>query len=345
MGATEQLNQHSKELKINLNDSLKLTLSILLALYIINLLRAPKKNSVSLKKIKTKNYWGEFYFRHLSILYQEHTTVVLERENLPSDYIESIIQDLENNIYNYNQDILNDVLNELEIDIKNDIKNDFIIENSLSDDSVDIYSKVMDFLFEYQHVMIEVLECIESGNSKNKSSMLYMTTSSFARTLASYVEDCSKPLIREIVKLSSLKFIRLLRNRKNVATELDENIKSISKQGMGDLNFLLKINLDFSSKINPTIYNKHKNGINTFKKFVESRNRIIHNFNCHKKDINFIINNWKPCLDFYSDILTEFTQTEGLEIFFNTLYEEATKCARNQDLMTKNVLPLIDTYM
>lgn len=345
MGASEHPNQHSKELKINSSESLKLTLSILLALYIINLLRDPKKNSVSLKKIKTLNCWDEFYFRHLSILYQEHTTVVLEREKLPSDYIEVIIQDLERNIYNYNQKVLNDVLNELELDIKNDIKNDFIIKNSLSDDSIDIYSGVINFLFEYQNTMIEVLECIESCNSKNKPSMLYMTSSSFARTLASYVEDCSKPLIREIVKLSSLKFIRLLSNRKNVIKELDENIKLISKQGMGDLNLLLKINLDFSSRKNPTIYKKHKKGINTYKKFVESRNRIIHNFNCHENDINFIINNWKPCLDFYSDILTEFTQTEGLEIFFNTLYEEATKCARNHDLMTENILPLIDTYV
>lgn len=345
MTTTEKLSQHSSDLKRNLSDSLTLTLSVLLSLYVINLLRDPKANRSPLEIVKTKNYWDEFYFRHLAILYQEHTTVVLEKNNLSSNYIEKIIEDFENNIYTYNKKVLNDVLNALERDIMNDIKNDFIIENSISDDSINIYSGVLDFLFDYQFAMLEVLEYIEISNSENKQAMLYMTRSSFARTLASYVEDCSKPLIREIIKLSGLKFLRLLTKHKNVITELDDNIKKISKQGIGDLNLLLRINLDFSSRINPKIYNKHRKGINKFKKFVESRNRIIHNFKCQDNDINFIIENWKPCLDFYSAILTEFTQKEGLEIFFNTLYDEAKKCALNQNLMVRHALPIIDAHM
>lgn len=345
MATTEKLSQHSNDLKRNLSASLTLTLSVLLSLYVINLFRNPKENRSSLETLKTKDYWSEFYFRHLTMLYQEHTTVVLEKNNLSSDYIEKIIEDSDNDIYTYNKEVLNDVLNALERDIMDDIKNDFIIENSISNDSIDIYSGVLNFLFDYQSVMLEVLECIESTNSENKQAMLYMTRSSFARTLASYVEDCSKPLIREITKLSSLKFLRLLNKNKNVITELDENIKSISKQGMGDLSLLLRINLDFSSRITPKIYNKHRKGINKFKKFVESRNRIIHNFKCQDNDINFIIENWKPCLDFYSAIFTEFTQKEGFEIFFNRLYDEAKKCALNQNLMVKHALPMIETHM
>lgn len=345
MAATNYLSKHINELKLNLRYSLKLTLNILLSLYIINLLRDPKKNKASLKRLKSKDYWFEFYSEHLFILYQEHTAAVLEKENLSSDYIEMIISDFDNDAYLYNPEALNHVLDALELDMKNHIKNNFIIDNSLSDDTIEIYSGVLNFLTEYQIVMNEVLECIKSGDSKNKQPMLYMTSTSFARTLASYVEDCSKPLIREITKQSSLKLLRLLSMRKDVTVGLDENVKLISKQGMGDLNLLLKKNLDFSLKMNPEIYNKHKNSINIFKKFVESRNRITHNFKCHDNDINFIINNWEPCLDFYSEILTEFTQKEGLEKFFNTLYDEAKICAQHQNLMVRHVLPLIETYM
>ncbi len=58
MGASEHPNQHSKELKINSSESLKLTLSILLALYIINLLRDPKKKQRLIEKNKNLKLLG-----------------------------------------------------------------------------------------------------------------------------------------------------------------------------------------------------------------------------------------------------------------------------------------------
>ncbi|MDY4367131.1 hypothetical protein SNR26_03285 [Pectobacterium brasiliense] len=345
MITTEQANSHSNELKNNINESVRVTLRILLALYMIELLRDPKKNIILLKTLKTKTYWDELFYSHFSLLYQEHSAIILKKHDLPSDYISDIVEGFENDTFAYEIDILNDVINALELDIKSDIKNNLSIELSFSDNKIDVYSGIIDFLLEYHNVMSDVLDCIESGNSKNKESMLYMTMASFARTLTSYVEDCSKPLVCEIVKFSNLKFLRLLKGRKNVDDELKETIKTISKKGLGNLNYLLKTNLDFPSKNNPGIYEKHKSAADTFKKFVESRNKIIHNFKPNESDFIFVINNWNTCLDFYSEILTEYTQDKGFEIFFNTLFDEAKQCAQNQNLMVKRVFPLFEAYM
>ncbi|WP_337048687.1 hypothetical protein [Serratia fonticola] len=347
MKKTNQKNIHNQELRKNLMDSARMTLGILLTLYIIELLRDPIQHKIALDNLKNKNelHWDKLFYRHFSLLYQERTTIKLKEYSLSDDYISNIINDFDNNIFTYDKIILNDVLNSLELDIKDELKNEFSIDLGLSDDKSLVYSGVIDFLLKYHDVMIEVLTCIESTNSKNKESMLYMTMSSFARTLASYVDDCTKPLIREIIKLSNITFIKLLKTNKNVDEELDKYIKTISRQGMGDVPLLLNKNLNFSSKKSPKIYNNHRMATAKFNKFVQSRNRITHNFSPSEDDFNYVIKNWNPCLYFFSDILTEYTQNDGFDNFFSSLYDEAKQCVQDENLMIKRVLPLIKTYI
>ncbi|PHM64466.1 hypothetical protein Xsto_03001 [Xenorhabdus stockiae] len=342
-------NKDQEELLNNFNNSANLTLSLLLSLYLIEILRKPKLNEFTIKKSLSEHpsVLGEIYNEHFDVLYQENVKSVLEKNDLKSDFISELIEKIDGDNFKYDESILNDVLNALEIDIKDEYKNKITTCCNIHDGITNILGNILDFLDEYQETMFETLELIESVNSKNKEKVLYMTYSFFVRTLVSYVEECKKDLTKEIVNLSHIKLIRLISSKHNINTdkEIHSEVKKISKQGFGSLIEFLKEYVDFSLKKSPEIYNKYKKEINTIKKFTEYRNIITHNFKPNNEDFKFIIDNWRLCLNFYSDIILEYTIRDGFNIFYNTLFDEAKECAKDEHLMLERVIPLARSHL
>ncbi|WP_426596105.1 hypothetical protein [Pectobacterium brasiliense] len=338
-------NSFENEIKEEFDESWRMTLHILCTLYLLSLFRNPINNKNKIQEFKSKNIntWSDLFFQYFEILYQENVSIVLNKKKLNSDYLSTIF-DNDHIIFDENQmETLNEVLDSLELDIKNDIKNKFIIEYGVNDNRMQIIEKEMDFIFNYVYTMKSVIECIESSKSENKDEMIYMTMSSFSRTLASYVDDCTKPVIKEIIKLGNLQNIKSLKSKKHNPEENKKHVKSLSRKGIGDIIELLYIYFEHS-KNNTEIYEKHKEKTKILNEFIASRNKITHNFRPPISNFNFIIKNWQECLSFFSGIIEEYTDNQGFDIYFEKIITEGKKCVIDENIMENRVLPLVKNH-
>jgi len=340
-------NSFEIEIKKELDESWKMTLHILCTLYLLNLFRNPINNKRKIQEFKSNNIdtWLDLFWLYFEILCQENVSIILNRKKLDSNYLDKIFNNDDGNItFDKNEiTILNEILDALELDIKKEMKNKFIIDYGLNDNRMQIIEKEVDFIFNYVTTMESVIECIKLSESKNKDEMIYMTMSSFSRTLASYVDDSTKPVIKEIIKLGNLQNIKLLKSKGYSSEENEKYVKSLSKKGIGDIILLLRTYFDHS-KNNIEIYEKHKTKRNILTKFITSRNKIIHNFRPPISNFNFIVKNWGECLNFFSDIIEEYTGNTGFDIYFEKIITEGKKCVLDENIMKHRVLPLIKNH-
>ncbi|WP_455853904.1 hypothetical protein [Pantoea endophytica] len=315
---------------------------LIMDLHFIHLIRKQNQNLNQLKSLLSGT--SDYYHSRFSLIYEPDLLETLEKNSLHEDSIIELIEKLKQNIHLDISPLPCEVINSMERFVRKDFDISLSSEAAHFDDYISLLGKEIDFLLGHAQDMNDTINLIESSGLPNKEKMLEVTYYSYSRTITSYVEDCSKEFIRSLFKISHLFIIRLiaktfLTQPGSLIEKLKGEIIDSSRKGMGDVDDLIRKFLPPLNSIKKQKNEEITLNLKTFKKFVECRNSVIHEYRADNDNFNFIMLNWDKCLNLLSNALNEFTLGDSHKDFLETLLTELEQFLHDEQYILNHLYP------